>query len=170
MLKKIFPTILSEIQINLISLPTQLNNMFSKACEYGIKAIIFIAAESLQNRRVKMSDIVNKVGSPEAFTAKILSKLVKAGIVESLKGPVGGFQISPMRMPTIMVNEVVYAIDGDAIYNGCGLGLDECSSLQPCPMHDRFSVIRQELKQMLQTTSVHELAIGVKSGKTLLMR
>lgn len=117
-----------------------------------------------------MGDIVNKVGSPEAFTAKILSKLVKAGIVESLKGPIGGFQISPHSMSTIMVSEVVYAIDGDAIYNGCGLGLDECSSLQPCPMHDRFSVIRMELKKMLQTTSIHELAIGVKSGATLLMR
>lgn len=144
--------------------------MFSKACEYGIKAIIFIATESLQDNRVKMGDIIKKVDSPEAFTAKILSTLVKAGIVESLKGPNGGFLISHSRMKNIMLSEVVYILDGDSIYNGCGLGLDECSSTQPCPLHDHFAEIRNQLKKMLKTTSVYELAIGVKSGKTILMR
>lgn len=148
----------------------KIKTMFSKACEYGIRAIIFIATESLQDNRVKMGDIIKKVDSPEAFTAKILSQLVKAGIVESLKGPHGGFQISPTRMKQIMLSEVVYTIDGDSIYNGCGLGLSECSSIEPCPMHEHFASIRGELKKMLETTSVHELAIGVKTGKTILMR
>ncbi|HRH66655.1 MAG TPA: transcriptional regulator, partial [Bacteroidia bacterium] len=31
--------------------------MFSKACEYGIKSIIYIASRSLQNERVKIGDI-----------------------------------------------------------------------------------------------------------------
>lgn len=144
--------------------------MFSKACEYGIKAIIFIATESLQDERVKMGDIIKKVDSPEAFTAKILSTLVKAGIVESLKGPHGGFQISQNRMKQIMLSEVVFILDGDSIYKGCGLGLEECSSVQPCPLHDHFAEIRDQLKKMLETTSIYELAVGVKSGKTILMR
>lgn len=144
--------------------------MFSKACEYGIRAIIYIAMQSLEDRRVKIGDIVEHVGSPEAFTAKILGTLVKQGIVESLTGPYGGFYIDRNKMRSIPVGDIVSAIDGDSIFNGCGLGLSECNSAQPCPMHDKFVKIRAQLKQMLETTTVHDLAMGLRSGKTILMR
>jgi len=144
--------------------------MFSKACEYGIKSIIYIATQSMQDKRVKIGDIAENVGSPEAFTAKILGALVKHHIVQSLTGPYGGFQIDKSKIETVKVSEIVFAIDGDSIYNGCGLGLSECNHLQPCPMHDKFVKIRADLKKVLETTTIYELAEGLKSGKTLLYR
>lgn len=144
--------------------------MFSKACEYGIKAMIYIATQSLQGNRVKMGDIVENAGSPEAFTAKILGALVKHNLVESLTGPYGGFQISENRLQHVKLSEIVFAIDGDALYHGCGLGLSECNHLKPCPMHDRFVNIRAQLKDMLETTTILDLANGLKSGKTVLQR
>jgi Rrf2 family protein len=144
--------------------------MFSKACEYGIKAIIYIATQSLEGKRVKMGDIVENSGSPEAFTAKILGALTKYNLVQSLKGPYGGFEIDVERMKQIKLSEIVYAIDGDAIYNGCALGLSECNEHEPCPMHKKFVRVRNELKKMLETTSIYNLAIELKSGKTILMR
>lgn len=144
--------------------------MFSKACEYGIKAIIYIATQSLSGIRVKIGDIAENVGSPEAFTAKILGALVKHDIVESLTGPYGGFQIDGNRMKAIKVSQIVYAIDGDSIYNGCGLGLSECSHLQPCPMHEKFVRVRAQLKVMLETTTIHDLATDLQRGKTVLTR
>jgi Rrf2 family iron-sulfur cluster assembly transcriptional regulator len=144
--------------------------MFSKACEYGIKAIIYIATQSLKDERVKIGDIVENVGSPEAFTAKILGALTKHDIVKSYTGPYGGFKIDTNRMKITKVSEIVFAIDGDSIYNGCGLGLSECSNVQPCPMHNKFVKIRGELKIMLETTTIYDLAIGLKSGESILMR
>lgn len=144
--------------------------MFSKACEYGIKAVIYIATQSMQGRRVKIGDIVEHVGSPEAFTAKILGQLTRENLIKSHTGPYGGFEIDKDRMKSIKVSQIVFAIDGDEVYNGCGLGLSECSNLQPCPMHDKFVKVRSELKKMLVTTSVYDLAMGIKSGKTILMR
>nr|WP_287938892.1 Rrf2 family transcriptional regulator [Algoriphagus sp.] len=144
--------------------------MFSKACEYGIKAMIYVATQSLKGDRVKIGDIVEKVGSPEAFTAKILSDLVKSGLIESLKGPYGGFFIHPEKMESIKVIQIVSAIDGDSIFLGCGLGLAECNALEPCPMHSKFVKIRSELKKALESTSLLELANGIKSGKTILIR
>ena len=144
--------------------------MFSKACEYGIKAIIYIATQSLKDERVKIADIVENVGSPEAFTAKILGALTKHDIVKSYTGPYGGFKIDTNRMKITKVSEIVFAIDGDSIYNGCGLGLSECSNVQPCPMHNKFVKIRGELKIMLETTTIYDLAIGLKSGESILMR
>lgn len=144
--------------------------MFSKACEYGIKAMIYVATQSLKGERVKMGDIVEKVGSPEAFTAKILGDLAKNGLIESLKGPYGGFFIRPDQMESTTVIQIVSAIDGDSIFSGCGLGLSECNPQKPCPMHAKFVKIRAELKKSLETTTLMELAKGIKSGQTILVR
>ncbi len=144
--------------------------MFSKACEYGIKAMIYIATQSMQDNRVKIGDIAVATGTPEAFTGKILGALVKHNIVQSLTGPYGGFHIDKKRLKDITISEIVYAIDGDSIYNGCGLGLKECNASQPCPMHDKFVKVRSELKKMLNNTTVYDLAVELHSGKTLLMR
>ena len=144
--------------------------MFSKACEHGIKAIIYIATQSIEGRRVKIGDVVEHSGSPEAFTAKVLGSLTKHNIVNSHTGPYGGFDIDVKKMKEIKVIEIVEAIDGDSIFNGCGLGLSECSTVQPCPMHDKFVKVRNEIKKMLTNTTIHDLALGLKSGKTVLLK
>ena len=144
--------------------------MFSKACEYGIKAIIYIASQSMLGRRVKIVEVVENIGSPVAFTAKIVGALVKENIVQSVTGPYGGFYIDKNRMDQITMIDIVQAIDGDSIFNGCGLGLVQCDAGKPCPMHSKFVTIRADLKSMLNSTSILELAEGLKSGKSILMR
>jgi Rrf2 family iron-sulfur cluster assembly transcriptional regulator len=144
--------------------------MFSKACEYGIKAITYVAKESLKGNRVKIGEISSNTDSPEAFTAKILGTLNKFNIVQSQTGPNGGFEIDKNQMKTIMVSDIVNAIDGDSIYNGCALGFSECNADKPCPMHHKFVKVRGEIKKMLISTSVYDLALGLKTGKTVLKR
>ncbi|MDX1365867.1 MAG: Rrf2 family transcriptional regulator, partial [Arenibacter latericius] len=61
--------------------------MFSKACEYGIKATLFIAQKSLNQQRVSLKEIASEIDSPIAFTAKILQSLARSGMVDSHKGP-----------------------------------------------------------------------------------
>lgn len=144
--------------------------MFSKACEYGIKATVHIATQSLNGNRVGLRDIAYEIDSPEAFTAKILQLLVKARIIDSVKGPSGGFEVDKERMKKTTLSEIVSAIDGDAIYKGCGLGLSECSAKRPCPVHYKFKVIRDDLKRMLESVTVYELSMKLKNGLTYLKR
>lgn len=142
--------------------------MFSKACEHGIKAMIYIATQSSEGRWVKLGDIARYTGSPEAFTAKILGTLSKAGLLESLKGPTGGFVIkSPHQLS---IKSIVQAIDGDRLFNGCALGLQECDAEKPCPMHNQFIAIRDELNNVLENTKLEELATGLQSGTSFLLR
>ncbi|MDH5380182.1 MAG: Rrf2 family transcriptional regulator [Cyclobacteriaceae bacterium] len=143
--------------------------MFSKACEYGIKALLYVATQSLLDKRVKIGDIVDNVDSPEAFTGKILGALTKQGIVNSYTGPYGGFEISKSKMKEVSVKDIVLAIDGDLSYNGCLLGLSECNDLEPCPMHKAYAKVRFQYKSMLEKTTVYDLAMGIKSGKSILM-
>lgn len=144
--------------------------MFSKACEYGIRASIYIAKQSQLNYRVGLKDIAQAIDSPEAFTAKILQQLVKSGIITSVKGPTGGFEMDKKQLNQITLKKIVYAIDGDTVYKGCGLGLKECSEKSPCPLHDKFKAIRDELNEMLTNTTIADLANDLHQGATFLRR
>ncbi|MCJ7468001.1 MAG: Rrf2 family transcriptional regulator [Maribacter sp.] len=144
--------------------------MFSKACEYGIRASTYIALQSLEGRRVSLKEIAEEIDSPVAFTAKILQQLSKNQIVDSLKGAAGGFEIQRSGIDRIKLSEIVYAIDGDTIYTGCGLGLKKCNANKPCPVHDKFVQIRDDLRYMLENTSLYEMTVGLEVGLTYLKR
>lgn len=142
--------------------------MFSKTCEYAIKATLYVAHQSQLNNRVGLKDIARAIASPEAFTAKILQTLARNEILKSIKGPTGGFEIDQVKREKIKLRDIVFAIDGNTLFKGCGLGLDDCNSLKPCPMHHKFLSIRQEIIAMLESTSLEDLASDVNNGVSFL--
>jgi Rrf2 family iron-sulfur cluster assembly transcriptional regulator len=144
--------------------------MFSKACQYGIKASVYIASQSASGNRVSLKEIASGIDSPEAFTAKILHQLAKQNILTSLKGPTGGFEIQKGQSEKIKLSNIVAAIDGDSIYMGCALGFDSCDALKPCPMHNKFVDVRDGLREMLENTSLFELANRLDVGISFLKR
>lgn len=82
----------------------------------------------------------------------------------------GGYEISKSKLSTLALSEIVDAIDGGNIYKGCGLGLKNCNESKPCPMHFQFKEIRDNLKQMLEVTTVQDLASELHGGLTFLKR
>lgn len=144
--------------------------MFSKACEYGIRASIYIAQQSLLNRKVNLKEISEAIESPSAFTSKILQKLSRYKIISADKGPTGGFSMDKVKLEKIKLSSIVNAIDGENIYNDCGLGLKKCNEKMPCPVHNQFKVIREELKKMSEKTTIKSLAVDFENGLTFLKR
>tara|TARA_R110000868_G_C10965834_1_gene769074 strand:+ start:262 stop:696 length:435 start_codon:yes stop_codon:yes gene_type:complete len=144
--------------------------MFSKACEYGIRASTYIALKSLDDTRVNFKEIAEKIDSPAAFTAKVLQQLTRSNIISSVKGPSGGFEIDKIKIPEIKLNQIVHAIDGNKVYEGCGLGLKQCNANKPCPVHDRFVQMRNDLRDMLENTSLYDMTEGLEEGLTYLRR
>lgn len=144
--------------------------MFSKACEYGIRAAMCIAACGRGGERLGLKEVAERTGSPEAFTAKVLRRLVEGGLIESQRGPNGGFLITPDQARKIRISRIVDLIDGDAVYKGCGLGLDACDARKPCPLHDQFAKVRADLRRLLEGTTLHDVVDGVPLGKIILKR
>lgn len=143
--------------------------MFSKTCEYAIRASIFIATQSYQNKRVTIKEIAEKINSPKSFTAKILQILAKNNIIHSIQGIGGGFEIPRDTANQITLAQIVTAIDGDSIFTSCGLGINHCSEDHPCPLYSKFKGIRDELAFMLKNTNLEEMALDIKSGESFLM-
>lgn len=144
--------------------------MFSKASEYGIRAVIYIAKKSLLDKKISLKEVAKAIDSPEAYTSKILQKLVKNNIINSDKGPTGGFSMDEQKLEKVRLSAIIFTIDGDDIYNGCGLGLKKCNEKMPCPLHNQFKIIREELKKMLETTTLKSLAMDFDKGLSFLKR
>lgn len=140
--------------------------MFSKACEYALKMMIYLASVEEEGKRAGLKEIAKAIDSPEAFTAKILQQLVRAQLLESLRGPTGGFQLR--RGKEIRLIEVVTSIDGDGIVKDCVLGLEKCSEEHPCPAHDEFIDVRDHLAKVLSSTSLADIKGGIIEGNRFL--
>ena len=143
--------------------------MFSKTCEYAIRAMIYIAQHSKDERRVGIKEIAQGIDSPEHFIAKILQDLGKKGLVQSAKGPTGGFYHNERSLNNSLA-DVVKAIDGDKLFTGCGLGLKACSEDHPCPIHHQFKQVRGEVKQLLENAKIGQLSEELAQSLTFLKR
>lgn len=144
--------------------------MFSKACEYGLKAMIYLAANSDEERLLNLEEISSNIGSPISFTSKVLQQLGKAKLISSAKGPSGGFKIEKDNLSKTNLYQIVVAIDGDNVFHGCGLGLHSCNEKKPCPIHNKYSGIRKELKQMLENSVLSEYTGKLKTKEFVLTR
>ena len=135
--------------------------MFSKACEYGIRALTIIAKEGEHGERIGIKEICRIAKTPESFTAKILQNLVRRGILHSQKGPSGGFYLTK-ELSSLTLYEIVEAIDGTEIFDKCGLGLDRCDARNPCPLHDQFEKVRSNLKKMCENNTLESLTTNIE--------
>ncbi|MBS1581829.1 MAG: Rrf2 family transcriptional regulator [Bacteroidetes bacterium] len=142
--------------------------MFSKACQYAIRAITLLAMEGRKGRRMALVEIAERTGTPRAFTAKVLQQLVRAGLLDSVKGPGGGFDLPPQKARQVTLSMVVKAIDNDDVYRGCGMGLPQCNARKPCPLHEQFQHVRENLRIMLESTNLHDLSMDLERGVTFL--
>lgn len=141
--------------------------MFSKTCEYGVRAVIYICAIGTKEYKIGITDISNNIEAPAHFTAKILQTLGHNDLVSSQKGVNGGFYLTREQGQKRLI-DVIRAIDGDTLFSGCGLGLKNCSENEPCPLHDKFKSIRASLKKMMEQTTVNDMAEMLKKGRGFL--
>jgi Rrf2 family protein len=143
--------------------------MFSKTCEYAIRAMIFIAQKSKNGNKVGIKEIAKGVDSPEHYIAKILQELGKKGLLLSLKGPNGGFYLDKETLEYSLA-DIVKVVDGDKLFTGCGLGLKQCSETHPCPIHHEFKSLRKGIQTMLEKAKLGEFTEELGKRLTFLKR
>lgn len=138
--------------------------MFSKATEYALRAVIYIAQKGTNEKKVGIDEISKAIGSPHSFTAKILQTLRKDNkVVCSVTGPNGGFFMTE-KVRKMPVRVVLEAMEEDQVLKKCVLGLSQCSESKPCPMHSQYKVIKEQLIRLFETKTIQHLADDINSG------
>ena len=142
--------------------------MLSLTCKTAIKAVIYLASKFESGEKAGIKEIADFINASEHTVGKMLQTLVKEGVTNSAKGPTGGFYITAKQKYQSILN-IIDAIDGNEVFDECGLGLSKCSSTHPCPMHNDYKIIRDQFKTICQQKKVSDLCETVSEGLTYLM-
>ena len=134
--------------------------MLSSSCRYGIRAVIYIASQEKKENRIGLTKISDSLKLPAPFLAKVLQQLARKKILNSLKGPNGGFSLK-RNAEEISLFDIVTAIDGDGIFTDCLIHDCKCGEENDeemeCPLHNDYSELRDKILQLFKTTTIDGL-------------
>ena len=137
--------------------------MLSLTCKTAIKAVIYLCSKFESGQNVGIREIAVAIQASEHSVGKLLQTLVKNGVINSIKGPSGGFHISKEQRKQPIIN-IIDAIDGRMVFRECGLGLSQCSATRPCPIHFEYKDARDKAEQLFRTRKVSDLCDPVSNG------
>ena len=141
--------------------------MLSKSCLYALRSIVYIAHNATVDSKIGIKEISNKLELPTHYLGKILQQLSKHKIIQSIKGPNGGFYLNA-ESQEVKIIKIIEVIDGLDFFTNCGLGLKQCSEDHPCPLHDDFKVYRDGLWTLFDTKSIKDLVSKIEDGNAFI--
>jgi Rrf2 family protein len=137
--------------------------MLSNASKYAIRAVLYLAENSSFNKRFGAKQIANELEIPQPFIAKLLQQLAKANLISSMKGPNGGFYTTEKNLQNNICS-ILNEIESEDIFEGCFLGLPQCSDENPCPVHFIVAPFKEALLEKFQKQTIQDFAEEVKKN------
>lgn len=141
--------------------------MLSKSSKYAIRAVLYISNYSNKNRKIGSKQIADELHIPAPFLAKTLQELTKKDIISSVKGPHGGFFLTPENNQKTLFS-IIEAIDGVHKFETCFLGQEECNDEKPCVVHHLYLPFKNKLLNKLKTKTIVEMANEYAKNNNLL--
>ncbi|MFS0873597.1 RrF2 family transcriptional regulator [Paenibacillus xylanilyticus] len=133
---------------------------YSKATNYALHTMLhLVITEPEQLVSVHQLADLQKV-SP-TYLSKILTKLVKAGMIESTSGANGGYRLS-RKNPDPSFLEIIHAIEGQASLFECSQNHNEGCLIQQVMVH-----AEEQMEHYLNNKKMSELAAQMKGAHTV---
>jgi len=141
--------------------------MLSRASKYAILSTLFLAEHSNEERKISVKEIAESIDVPSPFLAKLFQQLVRGKIISSTKGPHGGFYLSE-KNKNKNVLDIIDNIDGLNKLNGCFMGLNECDSANPCPVHFIVVPFKNNILAKFRDLTIMEFSKEISDKGSLL--
>ncbi len=126
----------------------------TRQTDYALRCVYYLAGRN--GEVVMIEGISREMSIPRSFLAKILQKLVKAGIAESHRGVKGGFTLA--RSPReVSIYDVMLAIEGPVTMNICAVDKKLCERSAQCSIHPVWVRMRKEMEKMLRKENFAKL-------------
>ncbi|MBF0533296.1 MAG: Rrf2 family transcriptional regulator [Candidatus Omnitrophica bacterium] len=115
--------------------------------DYAVRAILFIAAS--EKEMVSSADLEAELDLPRPFMRRIMQDLQKAGILKSLRGYQGGFQLA--KAPAeIFLMDLIELFQGGLDLTECIFRKKVCPNCKTCPIRRRVKKIENYVLRELQ--------------------
>lgn len=121
---------------------------------YAVTAMLDIALHR-QRGPISVVDIAERQGISAAYLEQLLSKLKKAGLLASVRGPGGGYALG-RPLEDISVSHIVTAV-GDGVDATRCHGTSDCQDGQRCLTHDLWTELSEQLDGFLTRISLADL-------------
>jgi Rrf2 family transcriptional regulator, iron-sulfur cluster assembly transcription factor len=128
----------------------------SKTSEYAIRILSFMAIQ--KREQYTAQELSEGLKIPHRYLRRLLTKLSKAGFILGSKGKGGGF-IFARSLADISLADIIDTVEGFEVYQACIFGYENCLLTKKCPMHDAWSGARENLRSILKSTSLADMAV-----------
>lgn len=124
---------------------------------YAVTAMLDLAI-NYKDGPITLSDISKRQGISLSYLEQLFSKLRKNGLVDSARGPGGGYRLS-RDAKEIAVADVITAVDEKIDVTRCE-GKGNCQDGRPCLTHELWNDLSKQIYQFLSGISLGELVVN----------
>jgi Rrf2 family protein len=129
--------------------------LLSQTAVYGLRAMAVLAALP-PNESIRALELSGRTGVPRQYLAKVMRRLVVAGLVRSRRGHGGGFMLSrPAR--AIRLGDVLRSIDAELEGGTCAFGFGACDPQNPCALHPVWSRFSDSVQKWAEGSTLADL-------------
>lgn len=127
----------------------------TKKADYGLMAMKHLA-EHADGGACSAKDVADAYGIPQEALAKILQRLVKAGLLHSQHGMNGGYTLA-RDAGAISAFEVIRAIDGPLFITSCVTVRGECGQSDRCTIREPLRRVNQSIEEVLRQITISQM-------------
>src|SRR5579863_4161643 len=138
------------------SIATRMLKLTKKA-DYALMAMKHLADHALpESRSASAKDVADSFGIPPEALAKILQRLVKAGLLHSQQGTNGGYRLA-RAAHTISAFDVIQAIDGPLFITSCVTVRGECGQSDRCNIREPLRKVNESIEAVLKRIKISHM-------------
>ena len=133
--------------------------LITKETDYALRILRSLS----KGGRISSSEICTQELIPQQFAYKILGKLAKANLIESIRGPSGG-SVLIADLNQITLYDLMKMVEGSDFLSPCTNPEYQCSWRNQhhsvCNVHNRLMHIQEKLNEELRKQSLHQIIFG----------
>ena len=123
----------------------------TRAGEYGVRCMIYLSWLGVDKIGSRL-EIAKAMEIPAQFLGKIAQQLARAGYIEIVQGPKGGFRlVVPPENVTLL--GVIESVIGEIYLNDCLMRPESCHRSPKCAVYQVWQTARSQLRQTLEQTT-----------------
>lgn len=123
----------------------------TRAGEYAVRCMLYLSCLGVHKIGTR-KEIAQAMDIPAQFLGKIAQQLARAGLIEIVQGPKGGFRlVLPPEKITLL--GVVEAVIGEIYLNDCLMRPESCYRSPTCTVYHVWEKARDQLRQTLEETT-----------------
>ena len=131
--------------------------------KYAVTASLDLAMHNKNSAYIAISSIAERQSIPAPYLEQLFRYLRKAGILDSLRGPSGGYRLN-RPSSEIKIGEIIAAVEKRMDATQCG-GVGDCNGGSKCLAHNLWMELNSEVDYFLMNISLEDVIQNKTNNK-----